>query len=334
MKRAKKYFGLFLLAGLIFMISNPTVSAQNRQRKEGCRFLTEKQQEQAKEIRGKYQKDLTYLDNKLNELMAKQKTLIQVDKPNLKDLYANIEAKTELQKKIARTRTKMHIEMRSIMTEEQRLMMGSRMGKGAMMHRGMGGKHFCGKGQGRHHMNQGYGKGDCQGCNKEVNKGMHRRGDCSSYGKESHRGMHKKGNRANCQGKGNREFRGHDKGNFNGQGKGNFSGQGKGLNANCIMNLTEEQQEAFKNLRLEKLKTVNPLKNKLNELRAKKHSLMSAEKISNNEVNSITDEMSNIKEQIAKANIKQRVEMKKLLTEEQKMMFDKKMHTRRCHGKF
>ena len=100
------------------------------------------------------------------------------------------------------------------------------------------------------------------------------------------------------------------------------------------MNLTEEQQEAFKNLRLEKLKTVNPLKNKLNELRAKKHSLMSAEKISNNEVNNIIDEMSNIKEQIAKANIKQRVEMKKLLTEEQKMMFDKKMHARRCHGKF
>jgi len=313
MKRAKKYFGLFLLAGLIFMISNPTVSAQNRQRKEGCKFLTEKQQEQVIKIKAKYQKDLTYYINKLNELSAKQKTLIQVDKPNLKNIYSNIEAKTELQSKIAKTRTKMHIEMKSIMTEEQRLMMGSRMGKGMMMH----------KGHEKHHMHKGYRKGNCNSCARDGNKRMYRKGDCNYCNKDGRRGMYRKGDRGTYQGKGN--FRNHNKGCH--------------ANAKCVMNLTEKQQEAFKNLRLEKLKTVNPLKNKLNELRAKKHSLMSAEKINSKEVNKIIDSMSNIKEKIAKANIKQKIEMRKLLTEEQKMMFDRKMHSkkmqgRRCHGKF
>jgi Spy/CpxP family protein refolding chaperone len=323
MKRAKKYFGLFLLAGLIFMISNPNVSAQNRQRRENCKFLTEKQQEQVKKIKAKYQKDLTYYNNKLNELNAKQKTLIQVDKPSLKNLHTNIEARTELQNKIAKTRTKMHIEIRNLMTEEQRLMMGARMGKRAMkhrgiMHRGMGNKSCCGKGHGRHHIHKGYGKDGCHGCNNGDNKRMHRKGECNSCAKDGHKRMYRKGECTSCQG------------------KGNFRAQHKGYRANgkCVMNLTEKQQEAFKNLRLEKLKTVNPLKNKLNELRATKHSLMSAEKINNREINKVIDNMSDIKEKIAKANIRQRVEMRKLLTEEQKMIFDKKMHGRRCHGKF
>lgn len=319
MKRAKKYFALFLLAGLIFMISNPSVSAQNRQRKDGCKFLTEEQQGQAKVIKAKYHKDLTYFQNKLNELNAQQKTLIQVDKPNLKSLYANIEAKTELQNKIAKTRTKMHIELRSIMTEEQRLMMGSGMGKKMMarrgMHKRMGNKNMCGANKGRHQMHRGQKQGNCNGCSGKEGIKMHKKGDCNSYGKGHHKGMHQRGERSNCHG----DIKHNKKGT---------------CGSGCKMNLTEEQQATFKNLRLEKLRTVNPLKNNLKELQAKKHTLMTAEKINSREIYKIIDQMSDIKEKIAKANIKQKIEMRKHLTEEQKLMFNKNMHGRSCHVKF
>lgn len=329
MKRAKKYFGLFLLAGLILMVSNPSASAQDRQRKDGCKFLTEEQQEQAKTIRAKYQKDLTYLHNKLNELAAKQKTLIQVDKPNLKSLYANIEAKTDLHNKIAKTRTKMHIELRSIMTEEQRLMMGSGMGKKMMARRGM---------RGRHQMHRGHKHGNHKGCHTKAGKRMHRNDDCDGCGKEGRKGNYRNNDCNSCNNKGQKM---HQRG-MHGKCQENMR-KGACGTSGCMINLTEEQQAAFKNIRLEKLKTVNPLKNKLKELQAKKHTLMSAEKINSRDINKIIDQMSNIKENIAKANIKQRIEMRKHLTAEQKMMFDKKMHGRkmmgkrmhgRCHGKF
>ncbi len=322
MKRAKQYLGLFLLAGLILAISNPTASAQNRNKKGACKFLTEEQQKQATDIKAKYQKDITYLHNKLNELSAKEKTLVQVDNPSLKQIYSNIEAKTELHNKIAKTKAKMHIELRNIMTEEQRLIMGSGMGKKMSckegMHRGMRKHNMRGNRNGRHQMNKGC-TGDCASC-KTV-KGNHNRGI------HANKEMHKIANCNSC-GEGQRMQQRCNKGNFHGNFKNNKKGN---CGAECRMNLTEEQQASLKKLRLEKLKTVTPLKNKLNELRARKHTLMSANQINNREVNKIIDQMADIKEDIAKANIKQKIEMRKLLTEEQKAMFGKGMHRNKCN---
>lgn len=317
MKKASKYFGLFLLSGMIFMVSNLSASAQDGQRKQGCRFLDEGQQEQATAIKAKYQKDLTYFHNKMNELRAQERTLIESENPNLKKLYSNVEAKTELQNKIAKTRTKMHIELRSIMTEEQILMMGSRKGK-RVMHR-KGGKNICGIKHRRAHMN----RGNCNNCcehhgmkRRDGHKGNNHDCECNEgrQGKHhgNHEGMHQRGNRGNCQG--------------------NMRKRGRDCGARCDMDLTEEQQAAFKNIRLEKLRIVNPLRNKLRELQAKKHTLMTAEEINNRDINKIIDQMSDIKEEVAKANIKQKVEMRNLLTEEQKLTLNKRMHKRKVHG--
>lgn len=316
MKKAKQYLGLFLLAGLILAISNPKVSAQNKHKKGACTFLTEEQQKQATEIKAKYHKDLNYLHNKLNELHAKEKTLIQVDNPSLKQLYSNIEAKTEIHNKIAKTKAKMHIELRNIMTEEQRLMLGSGMGKKMMCQKAMKKHQMCGSKHGKHHMHKGC-SGDCSSCkgvkgkshcNTHAHKGMHKKGDCNCD-THAHKGMHPKGD---C----------HKKGHIR---------KGKCCGSACKMNFTEEQEAEFKKLKVEKLKVVNPLKNKLNELRAKKQTLMSANKINNRDVNKIIDQMTNIKEDIAKANMKYKVAKTKLLTEEQKMMLNKRMQHKKYH---
>ncbi|MCT4639016.1 MAG: Spy/CpxP family protein refolding chaperone [Bacteroidales bacterium] len=109
----------------------------------------------------------------------------------------------------------------------------------------------------------------------------------------------------------------------------------KGMRHMGILNLTDQQKEDIKKLRLEHIKDMTPLKNKLNENRAKHRTLMSADKVDMNAINKNIDEFTSIKNKMMKLKAKHKQSVRKLLTEEQRIMFDSKagkMHHRKGRG--
>ncbi|MCK4663623.1 MAG: Spy/CpxP family protein refolding chaperone [Bacteroidales bacterium] len=107
-----------------------------------------------------------------------------------------------------------------------------------------------------------------------------------------------------------------------GQGQGKANCQGK-----CLMNipdLTDEQTEQIENVRIENMKKTLPLKSQLEEKRAKYKTLMVAEKADMNEINKIIDEMGEIKTQKMKQRTSHKQEIRKILTDDQRVYFDTK----------
>lgn len=85
---------------------------------------------------------------------------------------------------------------------------------------------------------------------------------------------------------------------------------------------TEEQQEAVRKIRLETAKEVKPLRNELNELRARQHTLTTAENADLDAINKNIEKMGSVRTEIQKIMAKQHQEIRSLLTEEQLLKFD------------
>ena len=85
---------------------------------------------------------------------------------------------------------------------------------------------------------------------------------------------------------------------------------------------TEEQKEQMKELRMETVKKVKPLKNELDELMARQQTLTTADKADLKAINKNIDEMSDLKADIAKIMAAQHQQIRSLLTEEQLVKFD------------
>lgn len=90
----------------------------------------------------------------------------------------------------------------------------------------------------------------------------------------------------------------------------------------CIMDLTPEQQEEINTLRANHLKEVTPLRNELNEKRARLQTLKSADTYDLDAINKTIDEMSAVRAKIQKKGAAQRAEVSKLLTDEQRAVFN------------
>ena len=84
-------------------------------------FFTEEQQEQVKSIRLETAKQVQPLRNELRELQAHQQTLSTSDKPDMKAIYQNIDEMTEVQGNIRKIMAKQQQDIRSLLTEEQKL---------------------------------------------------------------------------------------------------------------------------------------------------------------------------------------------------------------------
>lgn len=85
--------------------------------------------------------------------------------------------------------------------------------------------------------------------------------------------------------------------------------------------LTEEQNKAIKEIRLKSAKEAKPLKFKLKELKARYQTLINEDSPNLNAINANIDEMSKVKNQLAKIKAKTRVEIFSKLTDEQKLLF-------------
>jgi len=93
---------------------------------------------------------------------------------------------------------------------------------------------------------------------------------------------------------------------------------------NCpkIPDLTEEQQEQIKKLKTEHMKMVLPLKNQVREKQPQLETVSTGDNVDMNKVNKNIEEIGALKVQMAKKREAHRQEIRKLLTEDQRVFFD------------
>lgn len=96
--------------------------------------------------------------------------------------------------------------------------------------------------------------------------------------------------------------------------------QGQGHRA--MNGLSEEQRGAMKEIRLKHMEATTPLRNELNELRASKKSLMASKGPDKGKINSVIDRITQINGQLLKERTAQQLEVRGLLTDEQRIRMD------------
>jgi len=94
------------------------------------------------------------------------------------------------------------------------------------------------------------------------------------------------------------------------------------MNQALALDLTEEQTEAMKALRLEHYKTMKPLRNKMVELKARERTLLSEEVVDLKLVNKGIDEQTDLMNKMKKLQAEQKVNAKEILTDEQIMKLE------------
>jgi Spy/CpxP family protein refolding chaperone len=87
----------------------------------GIPDLTEAQQAQMKPLKLAHMKEMQQLQNKMGELKAKQRTLTTVDAPDMNTINANIDEITKTQNTMMKKETAHRLEIRKLLTEEQKV---------------------------------------------------------------------------------------------------------------------------------------------------------------------------------------------------------------------
>lgn len=99
--------------------------------KDAALKLTDDQKAKIKEIHMASYKEMKALQNQMGELKAKQHTLTTADKADMTAINANIDEITKVQSKMMKIRASNHQQIRSLLTDEQKMIFDSK-----MMHRG------------------------------------------------------------------------------------------------------------------------------------------------------------------------------------------------------
>lgn len=111
--------------------------------------------------------------------------------------------------------------------------------------------------------------------------------------------------------------------------------KGRGHGGDCIEqreqcggipNITDEQKTQLDGFRLSHMKQMQPLKNKMQELKARQHSLETAEKADLKAINANIDEMTKLQNQMMKAKAEHRQQVRSVLNDEQRLWFDNQKH--------
>jgi Spy/CpxP family protein refolding chaperone len=89
-----------------------------------------------------------------------------------------------------------------------------------------------------------------------------------------------------------------------------------------IPDLTDKQQEKMKDLQVEHMKMVQPIMNEIGELKAKLHTLETVKAPNMVEINKLIDDIGQQHTKIMKLKAAHMQEIRKLLTDEQRVFFD------------
>ena len=98
-----------------------------------------------------------------------------------------------------------------------------------------------------------------------------------------------------------------------------------------IPDLTEDQKEQITEIRTDHMKEVLPLRNELNEKEARLQTISTGENVDQNKINTTIDEIGKIKIDLAKKRAAFKQDIRKILTEDQRVFFD--MHSGNKHNK-
>ena len=105
-------------------------------------------------------------------------------------------------------------------------------------------------------------------------------------------------------------------------------GKGKGFGMEQGLNLTEDQRSQMKSLRLKLQQEMLPIRNQLGENRARFRTLSTAENADMKAINKLIDGNSQLTANIAKLRASNHQAVRKLLTEEQRIIFDSRDFSR------
>lgn len=89
-----------------------------------------------------------------------------------------------------------------------------------------------------------------------------------------------------------------------------------------IPDLSDQQKEQIQDIRLNTRKEMMPLQNRMREKAARLKTLRTAEKADMNAINSVVDEMSSLRAEIMKVRLASEQEIRSLLTDDQRVIFD------------
>ncbi len=173
MKKMKVLGTAMAMALILSMSLNSYAQGQNRQcnrdmQKSGvCNNipdLTEDQQAKIKELRLEQMKLAQDFKNLMGENKAKYRTLMTADKADMTAINKNIDEQTAIKNKMMKAKAKHKQAIRSLLTEEQRIIFDTRVGKKGKGHRGH-------KGYGMHKTGK-YGRGLGNDVGKDIGRGM------------------------------------------------------------------------------------------------------------------------------------------------------------------
>ncbi len=108
-------------------------------------------------------------------------------------------------------------------------------------------------------------------------------------------------------------------------------GMERGMHHNCIPGLSDEQKEKIDELRTPHMKNMQELRADMKVYKAELGKLMQAEKADQKAINNKIDEISKIKSDMMKERAKHKQDVRSLLTDEQKIHFDRKMNMQGDH---
>lgn len=109
-----------------------------------------------------------------------------------------------------------------------------------------------------------------------------------------------------------------------GKGKNQEPGKGKCIESTCrhLLDLTEDQKVKMNNLRLTHIKEMQVLRNQIGEKKARLRTLETADTPDMNAINGTIEDMGKLKTEMMKKRAAHKQEVRKLLTEEQRIIFD------------
>ena len=97
---------------------------------------------------------------------------------------------------------------------------------------------------------------------------------------------------------------------------------GPSFHKDCGLKLTEEQKAKIKDIHTASYKEIKALQNQMGELKAKQRTLTTADKADMNAINANIDEITKVQNKMMKIRAANHQQVRNLLTDEQKMIFD------------
>lgn len=104
------------------------------------------------------------------------------------------------------------------------------------------------------------------------------------------------------------------------EGKEGYPGKGS---APFISDLTKDQEASLKKLHLKSEKAILPIQNQIGELEAKLRTLTTDDNADLTQIEPVVDQLATLRAKIEKIRIKGRLDTRKLLTDEQRLEFDR-----------